>query len=111
MISNRGTAFTSKQFAAFTHDRGIQYLLTAVTFPWANGQIKSVNRFLRSTLAKMVNDLENWKTLDKTQYVLNTFHRAIDTSPSKLFLGYEQRQNDDTELRALIERLTKIEDR
>lgn len=70
-----------------------------------------MNRFLKSTLAKIIDDPCNWaKKLGKAQYILNnTFHKSINTTPSKLLLGYDQRNASDKELRHYIEKLISID--
>lgn len=109
--TDRGTAFTSNNFSSFLNDKKITHVLTAVASPWANGQVERVNRFLKSTLSKLTENPFKWtNVLGKVQFVLNnTFHRAINTTPSKLLLGYDQRQNSDKELCTLIEQLTEID--
>lgn len=84
--------------------------MTAVASPWVNGQVERVNRFLKSTLAKSVDKPEDWKSmLGKVQFVINnTLHKSIDNTPSKILLGYDQRQQSDAELRKLIEKLTML---
>lgn len=37
-------------------EKDIKHVLTAVASPWANGQVERVNRFLKSTLAKLVEE-------------------------------------------------------
>ncbi|XP_024887720.1 uncharacterized protein LOC112464769 [Temnothorax curvispinosus] len=53
----------------------------------------------------------DWKSeLGAVQFVINnTFHRSINTTPSKLLLGYDQRRKSDNELRELIDRLTQVD--
>lgn len=111
IVSDRGTAFTSNNFSSFLNDKKITHVLTAVASPWANGQVERVNRFLKSTLSKLTENPSKWKNvLGKVQFVLNnTFHRAINTTPRKLLLGYDQRQNSDKELCTFIEQLTEID--
>lgn len=46
IVSDRGTAFTSKEFAAFTTDTLIKHRQIAVAAPWANGLVERVNRVL-----------------------------------------------------------------
>lgn len=55
-------------------------VMTAVASPWANGQVERVNRFLKSTMSKLVNETDSWDDiLGKTQYVLNnTWHKSIN---------------------------------
>lgn len=85
--------------------------MTAVASPWADGQDERVNRFLKSTLAKMNDNATDWKNmLGSVQFVINnTLHKSINTTPSKILLGYDQRQKSDNELRELIDRLTQLD--
>lgn len=47
--------------------------------------------------SKNVNEPSEWtKKLGTAQYILNnTFHKSINTTPSKLLLGYDQRNTSD----------------
>jgi len=111
IITDRGTAFSSISFASFTRENEIKHSMTAVVSPWANGAVECVNRFLKSTLAKIVDDPSDWaKKLGRAQYILNnTFHKSINTTPSKLLLGCDQRNASDKELRHYIEKLILID--
>lgn len=62
-------------------------------------------------MAKLADDPSDWKKIiDKAQFVSNnTLHKAINATPSKMLLGYDQRQSDDKELRTLISQLTKLD--
>lgn len=79
LISDRGTAFTSQEFAKYMRDIGVYHVQTAVASPWANGLVERVNRFLKSTLAKTVNENSDWKgALGSVQHVINnTLSKAI----------------------------------
>lgn len=93
-------------------DHEIKHVKTAVASPWANGQVERVNRFLKSTLSKIVEEPSSWvQSLEKTQFVINnTVNKAINSTPSKMLLGYDQRHKTDNELCEMIKRLTKIEE-
>lgn len=108
IVSDRGTCFTYQAFERFTSKLSIKHVKVAVAFPWANGQVERVNRFI---LAKAVNDTEDWKDkLNNVQYVLNnTYHKAVDTTPSNLLLGYHQRKHSDSELCDFIDKLTEVD--
>lgn len=95
----------------FLNDNKIKHSMTAVASPWANGQIERVNRFLKSTLSKLTDKPEDWKNvIGKVQFVINnTLNKSINMTPSKMLLNYDQQQNSDNELQALIERLTCID--
>lgn len=50
------------------------------------------------------------KNLRKVQYVINnTVHKAINTTPSQLLLGFEQRNKNDDELRQFMDNLIDID--
>lgn len=86
LVSDRGTAFTSSEFGQFVTSRKIKHRLIAVATPWANGfEVERVNRFLKSSLKKTVEDQLCWSTyLDTIQYVINnTYHSALKATPSK----------------------------
>lgn len=107
IVSDRGTFFTSKDFAEFVSFRNIYHRQVAVAAPWSNGLVERINRFLKSCLRKITEDQTSWSTnLNIIQYVINnTYHTALKTTPSKLFLGYEQRNHADS---GLIETLNSI---
>lgn len=52
-----------------------------------------------------------WKTsLGTVQYVINnTYHSSIKCTPSKLLLGYEQRNHTDSKLTNLVDLLAQID--
>lgn len=74
--------------------------------------MKRVNRFLKSSLKKLVELPSDWNTrLDKTQYAINnTRHSAIKNTPNKLLLGYNNRNNSDRILTELIRQWADIDD-
>ena len=66
--------------------------MVAVAVPWANGLVERVNRFLKSSLRKVVDDQLNWTdSLSLIQYTINnTYHSAIKCSDAlhqNYFLG------------------------
>jgi len=72
IVTDRGTTFASQEFADFVHDRKIKHRLIAVAAPWANGLVERVNRFLKSSLKKLVEDQNRWPSqLSIVQYVIN----------------------------------------
>lgn len=107
IISDRGTAFSANSFAKFINENNIKHSMTAVASPWANGAVERVNRFLKSTLAKLIDNPADWANqLGRAQYIINnTFHKSINTTPSRLLLGYDQRNSTDKELREFINKL------
>jgi len=85
-------------------------VLTAVASPWTNGQVERVNRFLKSTLSKMVNEIKDWKNvIGKAQFIINnTLHKAINATSSKILLGYDCKNIQDEKLREIINSLRGV---
>jgi len=112
IISDRGSSFTSTNFKEFVKEKNIRHVLTAVASPWANGQVERVNRFLKSTLAKMVPEEQEWKNvIGKAQFVINnTLHKAVNATPSKILLGYDCRNIQDEKLREIINSLRGVDE-
>lgn len=100
IISDRGTAFSSTEFSEFLHSRNIVQHLVAVAAPWANGLVERANRFLKSSLKKIIDDHMDWpEAIPAIQYVINnTYHTSIKSSPAKLLFGFDQRNHADVKL-------------
>jgi len=111
LVSDRGTAFTSTEFADFVLSIRAKHRKVAVAAPWANGMVERVNRFLKNSLIRIVDSPEEWEhRLGHLQYILNnTHHAVIKTSPSKLLLGYHQRNHEDFDLSRLVKTLADVE--
>lgn len=97
LVSGRGTSFSSSDFAKFTNEYKIVHQKVAVAAPWANGLAERVNRFIKSSLSKTIERADKWKKqLGRLQYIINnTHHTAIKATPSKVLLGYDQRNPAD----------------
>lgn len=111
LISDRGTAFTSQEFADFLSDNKIVHHQVAVAAPWANGLVERVNRFVKSSLKKVVQDHTNWDThMSSVQYAINnSHHSSLRASPSKILFGCEQQHHLDIELTKFLSDVAKIE--
>jgi len=111
IVSDRGTAFTSNEFANFVTQLNVKHRKVAVAAPWANGLVERVNQFLKSSLCKISSEITDWKEkIEQVQYVINnTYHSSLKASPSKALLGYQQRNHDDFRLNAYIQRLIGID--
>ena len=112
LVSDRGTAFTSKEFDSFMGKHRIKHRKVAVAAPWANGLVERVNRFLKSTLTKLLDTPNDWKEhLGTAQYIINnTYHSVVKSSPSQLMLGYDQRSHTDFPLAQFTRELTGIDE-
>lgn len=107
IISDRGAAFTSKEFEDFCVTEKIEHVLTTTGVPRANGQVERVNRVLIPLLTKLSDPKrEVWfKFLDTAQLYLNcTPHRSIGTTPFHLLFGAHARVRDDPQIRELLEK-------
>jgi len=111
LVTDRGTAYTSREFEEFVQTAQIKHRKIAVASPWANGLVERVNRFIKSSLTKLCSTPDEWKEkLHNLQYVLNnTCHSATHSSPSKLMFGYEQRNHDDYNFSIFVKRLSEID--
>lgn len=56
LVTDRGTAFTSKEFADFIETRGIKHRKVAIAAPWVNGTVERINRFLKTSLTKLIDN-------------------------------------------------------
>ena len=86
----------------------INHRKVAVASPWANGLVERVNRFLKTSLSKLIDSPDGWKAqLAKVQYVINnTYHSVIKSTPAQLMFGFDQRNHVDASLSRLTKALT-----
>ena len=84
VINDRGTCFTSKDFAEFLKENNIVHTLVATGSPQTNGQVERVNRSTGPMLAKMVNaekGIFSDHVVDQVEYTLNnTVHRSMGST-------------------------------
>lgn len=117
IISDRGSAFTSRTFKMFCLDYGIKHVQNAVATPRANGQCERFNRTILSSLAALSGGVE-----DKMRYIhvktvqrgLNTtVHRVLGVTPSEALFGSKPRSLPEsillTELQEDIDRTNLVE--
>lgn len=62
IISDRGTAFTSKTFADYCTSKQIRHVKNAVASPRSNGQVERFNRTLIEAINKSTTEEQNWDT-------------------------------------------------
>ena len=95
LISDRGTAFTSKEFSEYLSSNNIQHVKNAVAAPQANGQVERVNRVLSRMLSKLADPVSqaDWsRFLSQVGYALNnSIHSSTRSAPSTLLFGVLQR--------------------
>jgi transposase InsO family protein len=93
IVSDRGSAFTSKTFSIFCKSYGIRHILNTVAIPRANGQYERYNKTIANMLATLSIEAESnlWDThIKQLQSALNTsFNKSINTTPVKALFGYQ----------------------
>lgn len=73
IVTDRGTAFTSKAFKDFCEENSIQHIQNAVRTPRANGQIERINQNINTYLRTTTVEAKKWDaTLHKLQWAINT---------------------------------------
>lgn len=95
IVSDRGSCFTSVEFADFVKKYNIIHVKTATCAPQANGQVERVNRVLKAMLGKITTPVDNsdWvKRLKDVQFAINnTVSRSTGESPNVLLFGVQQK--------------------
>ncbi|XP_043275316.1 uncharacterized protein [Venturia canescens] len=107
IISDRGTAFTAKEFEDYCKKEEIEHILTTMGIPRANGQVERVNRTLIPLISKLTAPKagEWFRYLGLAQQYLNTsFHRSIGSTPFQVMLGVRPRLREDVSLREMVEK-------
>lgn len=86
IVSDRGLAFTSKEFKEFVCTKGMIHVLTAIATPRANGQVERVNRTIIDGLAASASDEGSWdRDLNDVVWGINhTISAGVGCSPASL---------------------------
>lgn len=106
IVSDRGAAFTSREFKEYCLSEAIEYQLTTTGIPRANGQVERVNRILIPLLAKLSSPSprEWYKHLNAVQLCLNTtMQRSIGMTPFRVLLGIHPRVKNRHDIKKLLE--------
>ncbi|GBM63762.1 Pro-Pol polyprotein [Araneus ventricosus] len=106
IISDRGTAFTSGDFADYCAKEKIKHHSITTGLPRANGQIERINQTIISVLSKL--SLENpnkwYKFTNELQQTINsTYQRSIDTTPFELLFGTKMNTGGLDKLKEMVE--------
>ncbi|XP_055913761.1 uncharacterized protein LOC129947273 [Eupeodes corollae] len=94
IVSDRGSCFTSEDFASFCEKYDIKHVKIATSSPQSNGQVERINRCLTPMLSKECEiDSGIWvKSLQKVEFALNnTENKSTAKSPSMLLFGVAQK--------------------
>ena len=90
LISDQGTAFTSREFEEFTQRRRFKHALCSAEHPESNGLCERVNRSITATLAAFVNlNRDDWDIkLQEAIFAINSAkHSTTQKSPFELVYG------------------------
>ncbi|GFX00525.1 retrovirus-related Pol polyprotein from transposon 17.6 [Trichonephila clavipes] len=105
MISDRGSAFTSKLFNDYCDEVNIQHLQIATGVPRGNGQVERIHGTLIPVLTKLsLDDSTKWyKYVDRLQRILNsTISRSTKWTPFELVVGIKMRNKEDIIIKDLL---------
>ncbi|GFY00781.1 hypothetical protein TNCV_2141731 [Trichonephila clavipes] len=105
IISDRGSAFTSKLFNDYCDEENIQHLKIATGVPRGNGQVERIHRTLIPVLTKLsLDDSTKWyKYVDRLQRILNsTISRSTKWTPFELLVGIKMRNKEDILIKDLL---------
>ncbi|GFX71196.1 hypothetical protein TNCV_3409661 [Trichonephila clavipes] len=105
IISDRGSAFTSKLSNDYCDEENIQHLQIATGVPRGNGQVERIHRTLIPVLTKLsLHDSTKWyKYVDRLQRILNsTISRSTKWTPFELLVGIKMRNKEDILIKDLL---------
>jgi transposase InsO family protein len=102
IISDRGSAFTSKTFKNFCECYNIKHVLNAVATPRANGQCERYNRTIINSLATTSagKDIDEWdQCVKQVQSAINTtYNKSINATPMEALIGCNPRHAADSRI-------------
>lgn len=100
VVSDKGSAFTSKAFAKFCEDYNIKHVQNAVATPRANGQIERYNATILDSLRTSIKNDTQWvKNLTKIQFSINnTINATTEKTASEMLMGYRPRSDAEAVL-------------
>lgn len=110
IISDQGSAFTSKIFQNFCQQNNIKHIKNAVATPRANGQVERLNRSILGALMTTTLEEELWdENVRNVQFSLNNIvNKSTGKTPSELLFGYNPRGGSDTFLKDEIEHTSSL---
>lgn len=105
IISDRGSAFTSKEFEEYCKCENIAHKMITTGLPRANGQVERINSIVTPILAKMSdeNPTKWYKYVEAVQRAINSsYQRSINRTPFELLTGVRMRNKADIRINELI---------
>ncbi|GFV18792.1 integrase catalytic domain-containing protein [Trichonephila clavipes] len=105
IISDRGSAFTSKLFNDYCDEENFQRLQIATGVPRENGQVERIHQTLIPVLTKLsLDDSTKWyKYVDRLQIILNSIIcRSTKWTLFELLVGIKMRNKEDILIKDLL---------
>lgn len=106
IISDRGTAFTSKEFKDYCEFEDIEHLTITTGVPRGNGQIERLHGTIIPVLSKLsIDEPEKWfKYVDVVQRTVNsTISRSTKRTPFELLTGTKMRNREEKRILEILE--------
>jgi len=110
IISDRGSAFTSKEFNDFCEEEQIEHVVITTGIPRGNGQVERIFGTITPVLAKLAKDEPTkwFKYVPEVQRIMNsTISRATKYTPFELMTGMKMRNKDDLKIKEILEEENK----
>lgn len=106
IVSDRGTAFTSRGFANYCVENEIQHIQDAVRTPRANGQIERVNKTIGTFLRTTTENVKKWDVkLGDLQWAINSqINKTSNCSPHDVIFRYNPRDLLQNRVMAVLSR-------
>ncbi|CAH2239027.1 jg23585 [Pararge aegeria aegeria] len=92
IVSDSGTAFTSRRFKEFCHTHQIKHITNSIASPRSNGQVERYNRTLLEAINKSTSNERDWdKCIPKVVWgINNTVNTSTGFSAYKLMFHGER---------------------
>lgn len=93
IVTDRGTAYTSRAFADYCAENDIQHIKNAVRTPRANGHIERVNGTIVTFLQATTENCRKWDAkLRELQWAINSqINKTSNCSPNDVVLRFKPR--------------------
>ncbi|XP_055928750.1 uncharacterized protein LOC129959880 [Argiope bruennichi] len=106
IITDKGSAFTSKEFTNYCANQNINHIQITTGIPRGNGQVERVHGTLIPLLAKLsINGPTKWYThVQAAQRVFNsTAPRSTKFTPFELMIGVQMRHKNDQKILDILQ--------
>lgn len=100
IVTDRGTAYTSREFESYLGKYGILHVKTAVRTPRANGQAERINKTILSSIKSMTKSSKEWdETLPNLQWTINSqVNSTTKYCPNDLIFDYNWKNVSENRL-------------